>query len=146
MNFYTSTYDLNNPTTTQVNVPTNTSYRVGLKFKRNGEIQNLQTTEVMFGTLSADAEKTNGYITFTTEAGDEPSFTRLDVVVDTRVPSDQEIQNSPTKTTSSGASSILAYLHNELSGLVGKHIYGNTVKFEFSYDETNWTEAQFTYN
>lgn len=89
MNFYTSTYDLNNPTTTQVNVPTNTSYRVGLKFKRNGEIQNLKTTEVTVGNQAIDAEKTNGYITYTTESGDDPSFQQFNVVVDTRVPSDQ---------------------------------------------------------
>ena len=91
MNFYTSTYDLNNPTTTQVNVPTNTDYKIGLKFKRNGEIQNLQTTEVMLGTLSADAEKTNGYITYTTESGDEPSFQQFNVVVDTRVPGNKKV-------------------------------------------------------
>ena len=65
MNFYTNTYDLNNPTIQQVNIPTNTDYKIGLKFRRNGEIQDLNPNSVMLGTLSADAEKTNGYITFT---------------------------------------------------------------------------------
>ena len=88
MNFYTSIYDLNNPTTTQVNVPTNTDYKIGLKFRRNGELQNLNPNEVMLGTLSADAEKTNGYLTFTKASNDNASFGQLDVVVDTRVPSD----------------------------------------------------------
>lgn len=44
----------------------------------------------MLGTLSADTEKTNGYITFTKASNDDANFGRLDVVVDTRVPSDQE--------------------------------------------------------
>lgn len=143
MNFYTSTYDLNNPTTTQVNVPTNTSYRVGLKFKRNGEIQNLQTTEVMFGTLSADAEKTNGYITYTTESGDEPSFQQFNVVVDTRVPSDQETQSSATKTASNANETNSTYVtESVLSAFVGKKIYADTVKMQVSYDEVNWTDIE----
>lgn len=38
MKLYTLTYDCNTPTKQQVNIPTNTDYKLGVKVKRNGEI------------------------------------------------------------------------------------------------------------
>lgn len=46
MKLYTLTYDCNKPVTQQINVPTNTDYKVGIKVKRNGEYQNLKVSEV----------------------------------------------------------------------------------------------------
>ena len=65
MKFNTLTFDANLPTTQQVNVPTNTDYKVGMKVKRNGEVQQLGPDEFTItdadgNTLSADADKTNG--------------------------------------------------------------------------------------
>ena len=147
MNFYTSTYDLNNPTTTQVNVPTNTSYRVGLKFKRNGEIQNLQTTEVTVGNQAIDAEKTNGYITYTTESGDEPSFQQFNVVVDTRVPGDKKVVDYIVQMTDNTIPRALSASVDE-EGLVGQY-YGEDGQLEMYLwnsasqppeDYTQWTK------
>ena len=45
MKITTLTFDANLPTTQQVNVPTNTDYKVGMKVKRNGEIQQLGPDE-----------------------------------------------------------------------------------------------------
>lgn len=45
MKFNTLTFDANLPTVQQVNVPTNTDYKVGMKVKRNGEIQQLGPDE-----------------------------------------------------------------------------------------------------
>lgn len=82
MNFYTLTYDANLPTTQQINVPTNTDYKVGVKVRRNGELLDLDPEDVTLGALSADAEKTNGYVTFTKEAGDEASMEMFNLSVD----------------------------------------------------------------
>lgn len=46
MKFNTLIFDANLPTTQQVNVPTNTDYKVGMKVKRNGEIQQLGPDEI----------------------------------------------------------------------------------------------------
>lgn len=46
MKFYTLDFDCNTPTVQQVNVPTNTDYKVGIKVRRNGEIQNLSPESV----------------------------------------------------------------------------------------------------
>lgn len=75
MKIYTLTYDCNAPAKQQINVPTNTDYKVGIKVKRNGQIQNLSPESVTLGTLSADADKTNGYVTFTMSATDNASYT-----------------------------------------------------------------------
>ena len=45
MRFITLTFDANCPTIQQVNVPTNTDYKVGMKVKRNGEVQQLGPDE-----------------------------------------------------------------------------------------------------
>lgn len=82
MNFYTLTYDANLPTTQQINVPTNTDYKLGVKVRSNGELLDLDPADVTLGTLSADAKKTNGYVTFTRSAGDEPSMELYNFSVD----------------------------------------------------------------
>lgn len=46
MKLYTLNYNCNVPTTQQINVPTNTNYKVGIKVTRNGKEQNLKPAEV----------------------------------------------------------------------------------------------------
>ena len=82
MNFYTLTYDANLPTTQQLNIPTNTDYKIGVKVVKNGELLDLDPEDVTLGALSADAELTNGYLTFTKAAGDEPSMELYNLSVD----------------------------------------------------------------
>ena len=70
MKFNTITYDANLPTVQQVNIPTNTDYKVGMKVKRNGEVQSLSPSDFTItdtdgNTLSVDSDKTNSYVTFT---------------------------------------------------------------------------------
>lgn len=117
MNFYTSTYDLNNPTTTQVNVPTNTDYKIGLKFRRNGELQNLDPNSVMLGTLSADAEKTNGYITFTMSAGDNASSTSENLDIEKGY--DAEFYDHNEIVNTSGSTKTVVGLSADLSEYAG---------------------------
>ena len=76
MKFYTLDFDCNAPTAQQINVPTNTDYKLGIKVKRNGAYQNLKPAEVTLGTLSADEGDVNGYTTFTFSAGDNASYTQ----------------------------------------------------------------------
>lgn len=71
MKFYTLTYDCNRPTKQQINVPTNSDFKVGVKIFRNDEEQMIEPTEVTLGNLSADPEKLNDYVTFTQATGDE---------------------------------------------------------------------------
>lgn len=55
MKFYNLDFDCNAPKTQQINVPTNTDYKVGIKVKRNGAYQNLKPAEIKLytGELSA---------------------------------------------------------------------------------------------
>lgn len=60
MKLYTLTYDCNTPTKQQVNIPTNTDYKVGIKVKRNGEIQALSPNSIkMFTGETYTIEPTN---------------------------------------------------------------------------------------
>ena len=86
MRFITITFDANCPTIQQVNVPTNTDFRVGMKVKRNGEVQSVNPSGFTITsedgtTLSVDAGKTNGYVTFTQASTDNASFRQLSVAV-----------------------------------------------------------------
>lgn len=86
MRFITLTFDANCPTIQQVNVPTNTGYKVGMKVMRNGEVQSVNPSKFTITsedgtTLSVDTNKTNGYVTFTQASNDDPSFRQLNVVV-----------------------------------------------------------------
>lgn len=87
MRFNTLVFDANLPTTQQVNVPTNTDYKIGMKVKRNGSVQSIKPSEFTVtgpagNTLSADPEKTNGYVTITKASGDEASFKQYGVHID----------------------------------------------------------------
>lgn len=84
MNFTTIEYDCNTPVTQQINAPTNSDYKVGMKVRRNGEVQRIKPSEFTLtaqdGTvLSADSEKTNGYVTITKSSGDNASFKQYGV-------------------------------------------------------------------
>ena len=76
MKLYTLNYDCNRPTPQQINVPTNTDYKIGIKVKRNGAYQSLKPAEITLGALSADEDDVNGYTTFTMSAGDNASYTQ----------------------------------------------------------------------
>ena len=87
MNFYTLTYDADLPAVQQVNVPTNSDYKIGMKVKRNGAVQSIKPSEFTITaqdgtTLSADPEKTNGYVTITKASGDNASFKQYGVHID----------------------------------------------------------------
>lgn len=87
MKFNTLVFDANLPTTQQVNVPTNSDYRIGMKVKRNGNVQHIKPSEFTVtaqdGTvLSVDSEKTNGYVTITKASGDNASFKQYGVHID----------------------------------------------------------------
>lgn len=87
MKFNTITYDANLPTVQQVNVPTNSDYKVGMKVKRNGTIQSIKPSEFTIAsedgtTIPVDADKMNGYVTITRASGDNASFRQYNVAVD----------------------------------------------------------------
>ena len=96
MKFYTLTYDANLPTKQQVNIPTNTDYKIGVKVVKNGELLDLDPTDVTLGTLSADVDKTNGYVTFTKAAGDEASYTQKKLAI-VHVPNESKLAYTATK-------------------------------------------------
>lgn len=76
MRIYTLKYDYNLPTTQQVNVPTNSTFLVGIKAVRNGVELDIDHSKMTLigpdGTLAADSTKTNGYVTFKMSVQDQP--------------------------------------------------------------------------
>ena len=82
MKLYTLEYNANKPTPQQINVPTNTDYKVGVKIIRDGEPQRFSPEDVTLGGLSADAELTNGYLTFTKSSDNIASMTVENLEVD----------------------------------------------------------------
>ena len=87
MKFTTLTYNANQPTVQQVNIPTNSDYKVGMKVKRNGEVQSIKPSEFTLTsedgtTIPVDADKTNGYVTITKASGDNASFKQYGVHID----------------------------------------------------------------
>ena len=74
MKIYVLEFNCNKPTTQQVNVPTNTDYMVGIKVTKNGEVLDIDPTEMTLGGTAADATKTNGYVTFTSASGDNAKY------------------------------------------------------------------------
>lgn len=74
MKFYTLEYNANLPTRQQVNIPTNTDYRIGVKVTKNGEVLDIDPSEITLGGKAADATKTNGYVTFTLASGDSAKY------------------------------------------------------------------------
>ena len=103
MKIYTLTYDDARPTKQQVNIPTNSDYKIGIKVigsKDAGKVINTGSADAIIlaeafnlypqqvtlvgddgSTISADPELTNGYVTFTLKAGDEANFTKYKVQV-----------------------------------------------------------------
>lgn len=107
MKLYTLTYDDARPTKQQVNIPTNSDYKIGIKVfsHRNegkpnarpstvnpnppkviAEDLNLLPPQVSLvaddgTTISADSEIVNGYVTFTLKTDDNPSFKNYKVRV-----------------------------------------------------------------
>ena len=74
MKLYTLEFNCNKPTTQQVNIPTNTDYKVGIKVTKNGEVLDIKPTEMTLGGTTADVAKTNGYVTFTMASGDSAKY------------------------------------------------------------------------
>jgi len=105
MNFYTLTYDANLPTKQQINVPTNTDYKIGVKVRSNGELLDLDPADVTLGTLSADAKKTDGYVTFTTAASDDASYTQKELAIE-HVPKESKLAVAVSKV---GAATTVTY-------------------------------------
>lgn len=117
MKLYNLTYDCNNPVVQQINVPTNTDYIVGVKVLRDGNIQNLGTNSVKLGTLSADAEKVNGYVTFTLSAGDSASYTSKKVGIEKGY--DYEFYDHNEIVNTSGTATTVTGLSADMSEYAG---------------------------
>lgn len=132
MKFYTLDFDCNQPTVQQVNVPTNSDYKVGIKVKRNGEIQNLKPAEVTLGTLSADEGDVNGYTTFTFSAGDNASYTQDVLDIKHAQDSTVEIQKYTNETGAQVSRPGLSCTAEQL-GLAGKTIYPDMFKMGATY-------------
>lgn len=86
MKLYTLDYDCNMPVTQQVNVATNTDAKIGIKVQKDGEYLNLDGSTLSVvtpnTTISADAELTNGYVTFPISTPDTASLVQDTVVLD----------------------------------------------------------------
>ena len=74
MKLYTITYDCNTPTVQRLNIPTNTDYKVGVKIVKDGEVLDIDPEDMTLGATTADAEKLNGYVTFTKSTGAEANY------------------------------------------------------------------------
>ena len=127
MKFYTLNYNCNVPTTQQINVPTNTNYKVGIKVTRNGKEQNLKPAEVTLGALSADEDDINGYTTFTLSADDNASYTQATLDIQHAQDSTVEIQKYTNNTGAQTTLPILSCTAEQL-GIAGKTIYPEMVK------------------
>lgn len=128
MKLYTLTYDCNAPVVQQVNVPTNTDYKVGIKVKRNGAYQNLKPAEVTLGTLSADEGDVNGYTTFTFSAGDTASYTQE--TLDIQHGYDAGYSHPAyAEQNNTGAALPVVLVSADLSDFAGKTIYPEDVYY-----------------
>lgn len=138
MNFYTLEYDCNTPVTQQINVPTNTDYKVGIKATKDGQDINLQPSQLSVGNYTLDDTKTNGYVTYKASTGDNASFTQLDVKVETEAPAKFE----DSRTASSKDGNVLCrVLEAQLSAYGGQRIYAKDIHLFQSNDNVNWREV-----
>lgn len=134
MKLYTLEYDCNKPAVQQINVPTNTDYKVGIKVTKNGTEQNLKPAEVKLYTgnstdyISPNAELTNGYMTFTRSTEDE-AFAEADLI---------DIQHgyeagyshpAYAEQNNTGAALAVVLISADLSDFVGKTIYPEDVYY-----------------
>ena len=131
MNFTTIEFDCNTPTVQQINIPTNTDYKIGMKVRRNGEVQSINpsafTLSAQDGTvLSVDSEKTNDYVTITKASADAASFKQYDVRIDTTDYVDISAQNSNT-----GRSTQCQILSADLEPYYDRTLFGVNVKLEY---------------
>lgn len=114
MKLYTLDYNCNQPLTQQVNIATNTDAKLGIKVQKNGEYLELDGSTLSVvtpnTTISADAELTNGYVTFPISIGDDPSLTQDTVVVD--------IKENPTEYETSTAIPIPAFVNSYTANIV----------------------------
>ena len=145
MKLYTLTYDANLPTKQQINVPTNTDYKLGIKVRRNGEVQSLGPNSVMLGTLSADAQKTNGYVTFTLSADDNASYTSEQLNIQKGYDFDDTISNSGGPAQSGDKANFLsADSSAEQLGLAGLEIKLGDIKWGKTEGTTQLTPTDIT--
>lgn len=131
MNFYTLEFDCNTPTVQQINAPTNSDYKIGMKVKRNGNVQSIKpsafTLSAQDGTvLSVDSEKTNDYVTITKASADAASFKQYDVRIDTTDYVDISAQNSNT-----GRSTQCQILSADIEPYYDRTLFGVNVKLEY---------------
>lgn len=77
MKFNTLTYDANLPTVQQVNVPTNSDYKVGMKVKRNGSVQSIKPSEYTIYTGEINVIPPTDYTSTTKTCEDASSMNLL---------------------------------------------------------------------
>lgn len=82
MKFYNLKFNANAPAAQQINVPTNTDYKLGVKVVKNGEELALSADGATYGGLRADDAKTNGYLTFTLSSDDNATVKESILSVD----------------------------------------------------------------
>ena len=112
MKFNTITFDANLPTTQQVNVPTNSDYKVGMKVKRNGSVQSIKPSE------------------FTVYTGE------VNVIPPT------DYNGASKDVTSASESLVLVYQTDATAEMNSKTVKAKDIRFEASYDDgTTWQEV-----
>lgn len=117
MKFYNLKFNANAPAAQQINVPTNTDYKLGVKVIQNGKELELSSSNVVLDNLSADEQKTNGYLTFTLSADDNAHIAQRLLSVDYTPLSAQEI--SIQKAQNIGVTTVLSA---EAPDLIGKEL------------------------
>lgn len=141
MKFYTLTYNCNTPTTQQINVPTNTDYKVGIKVVRNGKEQNLKPAEVTLGTLSADQDDINGYTTFTLSAGDDASYTQETIDIQHGYES-AFYKPAFVEQNTTGATETVTIISADLSDFVGYTLKPEDVYYSAMYRRSELSVSQ----
>jgi hypothetical protein len=85
MKLYTLEYDCNRPAAQQINVPTNSDFKVGFGVTRNGKKSILSPNEITLTdgseTLSCDSTKTKGYPTVSMQSGSSADLKQYTVAV-----------------------------------------------------------------
>ena len=139
MKLYTLTYDCNTPTKQQINIPTNTDYKVGIKVTRNGKQSILAPSEVLLDTLSADTDKTNGYVTFTESTGDTPSMVEKDIVINKG--HDANYYSCDIEKNTTGSTASFQLLSADISEYAGKEVFAKDFYIAFNRSSTAFDEA-----
>lgn len=86
------------------------------------------------GTLSADADKTNGYVTFTLSAGDNASYTQETLSVDKGYDVNAEEYNISSNNT--GANLTATLLSVDISEYAGAEVFAKDVQIAFNNAST----------